>query len=194
MSASITPIELEERRRRRMSLALLAGVLVAGVAISNERALFSTSLFDEVAAAATIRALAAVPATPWQALGVPRIYPIHRAGQAVPPPLTPPSAFAARVPSAPAPSDQVSPLMPPDGVPFVEPPLPPVIGPPPLFPAPPPGPPPLIPEPPVINPPPPVSPVPEPSVWAMIILGFGCIGGMLRLANRRVARAEARIA
>ena len=212
MVASATPLELEERRRRRMSLAILAGLLVSGVAISNERALFTTGFFDEAEAAATIKALAAVvPPTPWQAIGVPRVFPIHRARQALtPPPPTPPAAFAARVPQPATPTEQVSPLATPDidapGVPDLPPPL--------IFAGPGPGP---------VGPilsssgggssgggssggtssgasssggdtPGVPSAVPEPSTWAMIILGFGCIGGILRLAGRRLARAEARAA
>jgi hypothetical protein len=36
------------------------------------------------------------------------------------------------------------------------------------------------------------NPVPEPATWAMLVLGFGFIGGAMRIAGRgRVARAAA---
>ncbi len=36
-----------------------------------------------------------------------------------------------------------------------------------------------------------ISPVPEPATWALFILGFGAVGGMLRMARRRAVPATA---
>jgi len=180
-----------------MSLAMLAALMVAGIAISNERALFNAGAdFDEAEAAATIKALAAViHPQPWD-VGIPaHVLPLRHAsrvpeGQAPQPAY----AFAAR---APTPADQVAPVPTPDALPSdmvttpdaAPAPLifnPPTSGPPPILGVPS-GPGPVDPGNPGNpgNPDPPTSPVPEPSVWALLVLGFGAVGSMMRLAAKR---------
>lgn len=198
MAVALTMLEMEERRRRRMSGGLLAALLVAGIAISNERALLFDAGpdFDQVEAAATIRALVArVTPTLWQAVdhGSP-IIPIQHAREAATPP---PVAFAARIPT-----DRILPaaVQAPMQGELAAPPPPDVpnfftgsssggpIGPGPFVggsgsssggtpgssgdPS---------------NPdnPPPTSAVPEPSAWAMMLVGFGAMGAVLRAGVHR---------
>jgi len=93
-----------------------------------------------------------------------------------PPPVTPPVT-----PPVPPVTPPVTPPGPPPVTPPVTPPVVPPETPPPVVVVTPPGPP---------GGPPPVSPVPEPSTWALLMLGFLGLGGVLR-ARRAAAIRKA---
>lgn len=182
--ANVTSLAQVQKHRTAIFLALTAGILLSTLPVRNERALFTPLGVIEgsdlpVAYAVHMRM------TPVVNGGGGPIGGRNRSGSPAPSGggsvgETPPTAFAARIPPQPLGTQPGSPApfttnaggggSNPSG---------------PDFDLPQPG---FTPA--TLTPPNPTSPVPEPATWTMMIMGFGFVGGMMRLARRRSRSAH----
>jgi hypothetical protein len=188
----VPQLTMEQRRHWRISLGLMLGCLVSGIAVSNERGVF-VPLHDLAnTLAVTARAFAAMASPPGRMQLEPYENLLLSEGPALPPAPpeedTPQAMMMRLLDSQPEPP------------PFT--PEPPITGPiePVLLSTTPDSPdiapfksiPPILPQlrmsdMPII--PGQTGPVPEPSRWAMLIAGFGAVGWILRRMSRKVRAA-----